>query len=337
MSDIHDDSDTVGFAPQASPGDMLKHERERQGLPLNEVAAALNLRSAVVNGLETDVYDEVPVAAYRRGYLRAYARLLNIDDNPIIAAYEARFGSTDTERKIAPVHITRPPSRLGALLFKLVTVLVVVALIGLTLLWWQSREGTELLGMGGSEPVAVDTLDGTIITEGEDGVPSDTTESAPLPPLPDEESSLGLVNDAPLASQLGADDGARGTFDAETSSAQATGESSEGAPQSDANTPSSETAEVMADDAAEPPSAADPRLLELTFNEQSWTEIFDAGNQRVFSGLQEPGTQATVEGEPPFRLTVGNATGVELRYLGDTVDLTGPAGSNNVARFTLGE
>ena len=77
--------------------------------------------------------------------------------------------------------------------------------------------------------------------------------------------------------------------------------------------------------------------MQLTFNEQSWTEIFDAGNQRVFVGLQEPGTQATVEGEPPFRLTVGNVTGVELRYLGEQVDLTGYAGSNNVARFTLGE
>ena len=94
------------------------------------------------------------------------------------------------------------------------------------------------------------------------------------------------------------------------------------------------------DDAAEEASNNDdsnPNQLALTFNEQSWTEIIDADNQRVLVGLQEPGTSANVEGQPPFRLTVGNVTGVELRYQGEEVDLTSRAGANNVARFTLGE
>ncbi|EGP20875.1 DUF4115 domain-containing protein, partial [Halomonas sp. TD01] len=91
------------------------------------------------------------------------------------------------------------------------------------------------------------------------------------------------------------------------------------------------------DNAAETAPATNPNLLELTFNEQSWTEIFDANNQRVFVGLQTPGTTASVEGEPPFRLTIGNATGVELRYEGENVNLVQRAGANNVARFTLGE
>ncbi|MGM0521147.1 MAG: RodZ domain-containing protein, partial [Pseudomonadota bacterium] len=96
--------------------------------------------------------------------------------------------------------------------------------------------------------------------------------------------------------------------------------------------------EALAEDTADDGSAgAEPNTLELTFNQQSWTEIFDANNQRVLVGLQEPGTSASVEGEPPFRLTVGNATGVELRYQGDVVDLEERAGANNVARFTLGE
>ncbi|SDM30886.1 transcriptional regulator, XRE family [Franzmannia pantelleriensis] len=352
MSDIHD-NDVADFAPQSSPGDLLKRERERQGMPLDEVATALNLRPAVVRGLESDNYDEVPVAAYRRGYLRAYSRLLGIDDKPVITAYNNRFGGAETDRKVTPVHVTKPPSKLGAWLFKLVTLLVIVALIALTLLWWQSREGTDLLGMGGGEPVAVDTLDGTTITEGE-------ADSEPLPPLPDDESDLGLVDDAPLTGDdaLLADDPLL-TDDAQPSvpADEPTGDPLVEAPAL-AEAPSEEglageataedepavgdladaaSAEIEEAAAADDDGAADPGIIQLTFNEQSWTEIFDAGNQRVFVGLQEPGTQATVEGEPPFRLTVGNATGVELRYLGDQVDLVGYAGSNNVARFTLGE
>lgn len=348
MSDTHD-NDIADIAPQASPGDMLKRERERQGMSQEAVATALNLRPAVVRGMESDNYDEVPVAAYRRGYLRAYSRLLDVDDKPIIAAYNTRFGSTESERKVTPVHVTKPPSRLGAWLFKLFTVLVVVALIALTLLWWQSRGGTDMLGLGGSEPVTVDTLDGTTITEGEDG---SLTAGETLPPLPDDESDMGLVDDAPLGEPVDepaapvesdVDDTPTvfdsGAFDDSVDNTADTAPPAEAAPLDD------EAASEASDDIAETDDTANdeavdeagPRVLELTFNEQSWTEIFDAGNQRVFFGLQEPGTQATVEGEPPFRLTVGNATGVVLRYQGDDVDLASYAGSNNVARFTLGE
>ena len=80
---------------------------------------------------------------------------------------------------------------------------------------------------------------------------------------------------------------------------------------------------------------ASPDIVIIVGDDQR--ELFDANNQRVFVGLQTPGTTASVEGTPPFRLTIGNATGVELRYQGDTVNLAQRAGANNVARFTLGE
>jgi cytoskeleton protein RodZ len=316
MSDTQtpDPADT-GFS--ASPGEQLRREREFQGLSLADVADALNLRPAVIRGLELDDYEEVPIATYRRGYLRAYAHLLGIDDRPVLEAYRASFGQEDSDRKVTPVHVTRPPSKLGAWLFRLVTLLVIAGLIGLTLMWWQSRGGNEPPGIGDSGPVSVDSLDGTTtITEPDEPA---TPDPESLPPLPAEDEGLGLVDDpdalADEASEVDAD-----------------------------------AARLLADAAAEPEvtdepaseeevatTAADPRQLELTFNEQSWTEIFDANNQRIFVGLQEPGTTASVEGEPPFRLTVGNATGVELIWAGESVDLGARAGANNVARFTLGE
>lgn len=335
MSDIHTD-DAAETAPrQASPGEMLRREREAQGLDREEVAAALNLRPAVIQGLEGDSYEEVPVAAYRRGYLRSYAHLLGIDDRPVLEAYKTRFGTQETEHRITPVQVTRPPSKLGAWLFRLVTVLVVAGLIGLTLMWWQSRGGSQPPAPGDSGPVSVDSLDGsTTITEG------DTSGDASLPPLPEEESDLGLVEDAP---------GSDAPNDAETP-APAADEAAEApaptenesAAASDDEAATEAEPDTTAEAAPEPESpaevaAADRRVLELTFNEQSWTEIFDASNERVFVGLQESGTTARVEGEPPFRLTVGNATGVELVWQGKPVDLAARAGANNVARFTLGE
>ncbi|MGR2739400.1 RodZ domain-containing protein [Billgrantia sp. Q4P2] len=325
MSDNHD-IDAVDFASPASPGELLRRERETQGLSREEVATALNLRPAVVSGMEEDNYEQVPVATYRRGYLRAYARLLGMDDRPVLQAYADRFGTQDSEQRVTPVQVTKPPSRIGAWLFKLVTLLVIAGLIGLTLVWWQSRDGNEPPAVDATGPVSVETLDGTTTIEEE---PRPEVEEA-LPPLPEEgvdplggEAEVPSTEVDPTGAELIAGVSEEEPVMADEASVEAPAEQ----PVIDEEEP-----EVAAE-----PSPTDRTVLQLTFNEQSWTEIFDANNRRVFVGLQEPGTTATVEGEPPFRLTIGNATGVELSWAGERVDLRARAGANNVARFTLGE
>ncbi|MCE8033839.1 MAG: DUF4115 domain-containing protein [Halomonas sp.] len=324
MSDNHD-IDAIDFASAASPGELLRRERETQGLSREEVATALNLRPAVVIGMEEDNYEQVPVATYRRGYLRAYARLLGIDDRPILQAYSARFGSQESEQRVTPVQVTRPPSRIGAWLFKLVTLLVIAGLIGLTLVWWQSRDGNEPPAVDESGPVSVETLDGTTTIEEE---PRPEVEEA-LPPVPQE--GVDPIEGATAPPR-----------EVDPAGAELIAGMSEEEPimEDEASVEAPVEQPIVAEDEPEVAEVAPPTertVLQLTFNEQSWTEIFDANNRRVFVGLQEPGTTATVEGEPPFRLTIGNATGVELSWAGERIDLGARAGANNVARFTLGE
>lgn len=327
-------SDTPYSEPDvaASPGELLRRQREAMALSRDEVAEALNLRPAVIDGLERDDYEEVPIATYRRGYLRSYANLLGIDPAPVLAAYRARSGGEEQESKVTPVHVVnKPPSKLGAWLFRLATLLVIAGMVGLTLMWWQSRGGSEPPTPGDNAPVAVDSLDGTTITEGGD---------APGDELDERTGDWTQEVATTRAEEADAE------TDAGTDAADSAGESAaDAAADGDEPVTADADTDVAADDssdaddgsetAAEP--STDPGVLELTFNEQSWTEIFDATDARVFVGLQQPGTSATVEGEPPFRLTVGNATGVELSWRGEPVDLTTRTGANNVARFTLGE
>ncbi|GHD55333.1 MULTISPECIES: RodZ domain-containing protein [Halomonadaceae] len=302
----------------STAGELLSRQREALGVPIVDAARALNLRTAVVEGLEKDNYEEIPVTAYRRGYLRAYAKYLGLDDKLVLDAYQARHGSSETERKIAPVAVTRPPSKVGAWLFKLVTLLVIVGLIGVTVAWWQSRGGSEPPSMGTSSTLEEDAADSATPPPAEPMVEPDPVV---IPPMIDEPQVSMEDEDA----STDADASTEPASDVADASAEPVTDVAE-----------AQAPEAPAEDAA-PEPVANPNLLELTFNEQSWTEIFDANNQRVFVGLQTPGTTASVEGTPPFRLTIGNATGVELRYQGDTVNLAQRAGANNVARFTLGE
>lgn len=313
--------DSVTPTTSASPGELLSRQREDKGISLTEAARALNLRPAVIDGLERDQYDEIPVPTYRRGYLRTYAKYLGMDDRQVLDAYQARHGSVEPERKLAPVAVTRPPSRVGAWLFKLVTLIIIAALIGLTVMWWQSRGGNEPPGMGSSPTMEEESPTPSVAPEtGAPTTPPTTSApaNAPTPPPEAGEADEAMEGiDAQSTPPIVQDPDA-------LANAQDTAAADE---------------EAASDDDANEESAASTgaNTLELTFNEQSWTEIFDAGNQRVFVGLQAPGTTASVEGQPPFRLTVGNASGVELIYQGETVDLAARAGANNVARFTLGE
>ncbi|SOC53371.1 cytoskeleton protein RodZ [Chromohalobacter canadensis] len=360
MSDTHEQhvspAPTEGHEP---PGTRLRRERERQGLSLEEVAEQLNLRPAVVTGLEEDRYDQVPIATYRRGYLRAYAKLLGLDDTRVAQDYDALHGRDDLDRKVTPPsYRSQPPSRIGAWVFKLVTLLIIVGLIGLTLMWWQSREGNEFFGLG-DEPAAMESADGGNATEGSagnvgseamanDATPSDdaqrdgvasqaatgeqdnASEQDNLPPLPDENDSLGLVDgDDASADDTSSDDTTNGD-DVDVQGANIA-----------ASEPSVDTESATqggdSDGASNVASADSANSMTLTFNEQSWTEIYDADDQRLMAGLQDPGTDTELQGTPPFRLTIGNASGVELRYRGENVDLSQHTGGNNVARFTLGE
>ncbi|GAB2712546.1 RodZ domain-containing protein [Halomonas garicola] len=321
MSDTHND-EYADDQPGDSPGELLRRERERQGIALRDAAHALHLRPAVVSGLEQDHYAEIPVATYRRGYLRTYARYLGMDDAPVLRAYEARHGAPDTARDIKPVSVTRPPSRLGGILFKLVTLLVIAGLIGVTVTWWQSR--------GGNAPPSLD--DGAV-TAPDSSAAAETSSSTD-----------DATDEIDAAAKSAAETTANADSAAEADSVQNSVEtgSADTAPAAPSDSALAAATRVAGADEAEDSSAdadsgADATTLALTFNQQSWTEIFDAHDERVFVGLQQPGTEASVEGQPPFRLTVGNATGVELRYRGEVVDLARHAGANNVARFTLGE
>ncbi|WP_110666378.1 RodZ domain-containing protein [Salinicola halophilus] len=325
--------DAAGTA-QEPAGVMLRRERERQGLSLDDVALQLNLRPVVVEGLEEERFDQVPIAAYRRGYVRAYARLLGMDDAAVVRAFDAMHGRADIDRKLATVNTTQRPSRAGAWVFRLFTLLVIVGLISLTLLWWQSREGNDALG-GGDDPISVDGRDGVNATQSFEA----NTDTA-LPPVPTEQDTPAgdeTASSAINSNGVAADAETR-TPDLDTRQAERIADAAvtpaTGSIGSDS--PDSESAGNESAEAAGTSAETDGNTLSLTFDGESWTQVVDATGSTVFSSLQPAGSEATVTGEPPFRMTIGESAGVTLRYRGEEIDLDQYT-SGNVARFTLGD
>ncbi|MBB1485586.1 RodZ domain-containing protein [Oceanospirillum sediminis] len=151
------------------PGDLLKEGRERAGMSTEDVASKLNLKHSFVVQIEENNFDHLPGPTFIRGYLRAYSKLIDLDADPVIAAFNTLATDTPVDTKggrgYKPVDTIRPQRNLSDPLIKYTTLIILAAIIGFSVIWWQSRNGGELslMNFGQSDTVAVDTSDGETV------------------------------------------------------------------------------------------------------------------------------------------------------------------------------
>lgn len=82
-------------------GALLKKTREEQALSVADAANKLHLKQSFVNALESGDYQVIDSMVYVKGYLRIYARLLQINIDPEIPLVEAEAVNA---AKTKPLH-----------------------------------------------------------------------------------------------------------------------------------------------------------------------------------------------------------------------------------------
>lgn len=85
-----------------SPGRMLAEARERAGLSVDEVARQLRLAPRQVEALESDDHAKLPGNTFVRGFLRNYAKLLQIDPEPLLAGSQEMQAQTQDQLIVVP-------------------------------------------------------------------------------------------------------------------------------------------------------------------------------------------------------------------------------------------
>lgn len=73
---------------RVSPGAMLQAAREARGLSPLDVSQRLNWLPEYVALIERDEFERLRRPAFARGYLRAYARMLGLDETIVLAGYD---------------------------------------------------------------------------------------------------------------------------------------------------------------------------------------------------------------------------------------------------------
>ena len=113
-----------------TPGTLLKAAREAQGIPEREAADRLNLMPGYVAILERDDYDALRSPAFARGYVKAYGKMLGLDEEQLLASFDqlrAADQSTGKKRiETRPLQLQR--TGLGVVIGLAVLFLLVVVL-----------------------------------------------------------------------------------------------------------------------------------------------------------------------------------------------------------------
>jgi cytoskeletal protein RodZ len=87
-------------------GENLKREREMRGVSLDEISAATRIAPRFLQAIENEQWDRLPGGVFNRGFVRAVAHYLGLDEENIVAEYVLAAG----DRQSVPVWTGSPPA-----------------------------------------------------------------------------------------------------------------------------------------------------------------------------------------------------------------------------------
>lgn len=300
----------------SGPGKLLRAERESLGVTVREVADTLNLSITTVQALEADDYDRLPGTVFARGYIRAYARLLDLDPTPLLDLYPAQARGHEIHPVVHDAGLAEWIRRRPGLVLSLLGLAVAASLVALAALLWP-EEGIESLWR------PIDTP--TMAVPPADAAGTDWQWQEAAPP----DGSAPGIEVEPVV-------------EAGAAGAAAAAEAAEPGDESAAVPVGTEPAVVDgmsvagSDGSVRRLTETGDERLRLDFSAASWVEIRNSAGRVLYSNLNEAGTVLELVGEGPFRILLGYAPGVTLAFEGEPVALA-PHTRNNVATLVLGQ
>lgn len=304
------------------PGKQLRDIRIAKDMDINRVASLLHLNVSMLEMLEADDFSQLPSAVFVQGYLKNYARLLDVPVAPILDAFHQYRPAAAETTNLQATRI-RHEVHSSHTIVRLITWLIVIVIIGLVVTWWRGylqwplSLGLEGAGQALEEQAGTPPAEADLAPMAEDG-------TVTLPALIDKPEILDAPVTEPMSPSgsalddpgLPADEVVEPTSNLSTDSATTL-----------APAPAAPLSE-------EPDQPQAPGAVSVSFTDACWTDIKDAsGNFRVI-GNKMAGDRLVLAGEAPYKMVFGNASAVTVLVNGAPYDLA-PHIRGNVAKFTL--
>ncbi|MCB5187670.1 DUF4115 domain-containing protein [Methylobacillus caricis] len=303
MSEQHPDLQPVEMVSNISRiGPELIAARERLGLSMDDVSHRLRLSLRQIQALESDDFAVMPEAVITRGFIRNYARLLDIDAAPLLRVY-SQYVPEQSHQAIsipsANIVISGPSSNAWKAYVWFGGLLVLLLCGWIVYVDYFPKQANvdhaELVESPASVNVQEQAVTPEPVLPAHSVAPATT---AQLAETPVESSQPEAANASPAVVPL----------------------------------PAPSVAETPVQPVATP--AAGSARLKFILTEASWVSVSDASGKQILNKTLAANSEEVIDGRPPFRVVIGNAAGAALEYNSNRVDLAGYT-RVNVARLTL--
>ena len=145
-------------------GDKLKREREMRRITLDEISESTKIPRRYLESLERENFESLPGGVFNKGFVKAYARFLGLDEEQAVADYVAVAKEESAPEDQFPLEIHEKPDReLNPRKSQLPLIAAVVALVGVLggYAAWRSKvrptENSEITVASASQSEGVKT------------------------------------------------------------------------------------------------------------------------------------------------------------------------------------
>jgi cytoskeleton protein RodZ len=286
-------------------GEKLKQEREKRKITLDQISSSTKIGTRMLQALEDDKFSQLPGGIFNKGFVRAYARFVGIDEEQTVADYLQASGdaapppteiaaqvdqereAAENERRIDSI-ADSPTQPLPWGWFAAILLVIALALS----LWSHRRNERAKSPVHSSQTTAT--------------VPSPANTSSPAPGSADTASGegRGVSQDSPVS-------GAASTSAGNLASA----------------VPNPHTTALQ----NELPGPGE-FVVGLEAREESWISITADGKTHS-SELLPAGSERAIRGRKEVVVRLGNAGGVDLRFNGKKVSSGGDFGEVKTITF----
>ena len=361
------DAEVIGFTPL---GEVFCSARNAKKLALKDVSNNLRLSVKQIEALENNDFSSLPPAMITRGFIRNYARLLELDAEPLLASYRIRIPDATPNTlsvKTSMNQVMPSKSSTSSLKYVLLGGLVLISVAA----WFYYanymqktvKPTTENMTVtSASEPVA------EVMPLPEVALPA--AERQPQAEVVDAQTAVNAVTENAADANANATQALPGAVGIPPK-VEATSKPTVNNPA--INNPAVVTQNLQlpkettvdynklkektvqkgtlpnvagsADEKAKVPDLAKSGLktdssiaaikgVNLAVTERTWVRVTDKSGAVVYEKILQANSEDGFNGLPPFKMLIGNAKATKLTFLGKNVDLTSKT-RNNVARLTL--
>ncbi|HSH54944.1 MAG TPA: RodZ domain-containing protein [Methylotenera sp.] len=339
---IDSSSQPVAFTPL---GEMLLAARNAKKLTQKDVSNNLRISIKQISALENNDFSALPEAMITRGFIRNYARLLDLDADPLLDSYRARVpGKSPSALSVQSSMYQVMSGKDSQPWLKYILGSILVLLFLLAWIFYIDYMPKPAKPSVGKPSEVVDaTPPSTEMPLPEIALPAAERLAGMDAPAVTDPAALAATEPAPLNVTPASPAEANSTqtnlpavISPATANPVAVKPVVTNSVTTLVNPAATNNINAVTPTAVLPAtSAAASKALSFSVNEKTWINITDKSGKVVYERILPAGGSDSLNGEPPFNVVVGNAKATTLSYKGQAVDLVTGTTENNVARIKL--